>query len=678
MKFVESFDKAVIELPHQIIRMSDGCELSARIWMPDDALKDPVPAIVEHLPYRKRDGTVVRDQFTHPWFAAHGYMCIRVDMRGNGESQGLMEDEYTQQELDDACEVIAWAASSEFCSGTVGMMGISWGGFNALQVAAMRPPALKAIITLCSTVDRFADDIHYKGGCLLGENIGWASNMLAYSSRPPDPVLVGEGWRDMWMERLENMPFLASTWLCHQHRDDYWKHGSVCEEYGAIEAAVLSIGGWHDGYRNTISHLVENIHSPVKGIVGPWIHKYPHYAAPAPAIGFLQEAKRWWDRWLKDEATGVEDDPAYRVWLMDSVEPQRWLPERPGRWIAEACWPSDNIEIQEWHLGVDHSNGVQGLKLYHAMEVQAMGIHVSSAQSCGQAAGEYFPFAFGPELPDEQSVDDAESVCFDSDTLIAPVDIVGAPCVSLTLIPEGTGGNLCVRLCDIRPDGQCALITVGVLNLRHHESSESPQALVPGVAIEVSLKLDQIAYRLPAGHQLRVAISSAYWPFIWPTTESGAFFVARAELALPARLGAPATHDEVSFEEPEGAPAWQATQLRAAQSTRSVTADEDTGIVHTTIFNDFGENRDLQHGLVSGGATREVWSIHPDDPLSAAVVIEWEHTGGRADQLWSTGVTMSMTCDAEHFYVSGYLVAYEGDEIMFEEEYADTIAREFV
>ena len=204
-----------------------------------------------------------------------------------------MKDEYSPQELADAKEIIEWAASQPWCNGNVGMMGISWGGFNSLQLAYMQPEALKAVVTVCSTVDRYADDIHYKGGCLLGENFGWASNMLSYSSRPPDPALIGNNkWLEMWQHRLENLEFDLSAWLRHQHRDDYWKHGSVCEDYSRINAAVLAVGGWHDGYRNTISHLVENIESPVKGIVGPWIHKYPHYAAPQPAIGFLQECKR--------------------------------------------------------------------------------------------------------------------------------------------------------------------------------------------------------------------------------------------------------------------------------------------------------------------------------------------------------------------------------------------------
>ena len=92
--------------------------------------ENPVPAILEHLPYRKRDGTTARDSLTHPYFAGHGYACVRVDMRGNGDSEGLMDDEYSEQELQDAVDVIAWLAAQPWCSGKVGMMGISWGGFN--------------------------------------------------------------------------------------------------------------------------------------------------------------------------------------------------------------------------------------------------------------------------------------------------------------------------------------------------------------------------------------------------------------------------------------------------------------------------------------------------------------------------------------------------------------------
>jgi putative CocE/NonD family hydrolase len=396
MKYVSEFPNEVIEIPNLEIPMRDGVRLSARVWMPKNVDAEPRGAILEHLPYRKRDGTIVRDQYTHPWFAGHGYVCIRTDMRGTGESEGIAEDEYSQQEFDDAIDVMNWVAEQSWSNGNVGMMGISWGGFNGLQVAALAPTPLKAVISLCSTVDRYADDIHYKGGCLLGENFGWSMNMLAYASRPPDRELVGNRWHEMWKERLDKQIFHLSDWLRHQHRDEYWEHGSICENYGALKAPVLSIGGWHDGYRNTISHIVENLEVPAKGIVGPWNHKYPHYAGPKPAIGFLQEAKRWWDKWLMGKDTGVEQDPDYRAYLMDSIAPKRWHDERPGRWITEDVWPSPSIKSVDLTLG---SNGVLGGEMDGAQTI-------SSPQDCGSAAGEYFPFNFGDELPDEQSNDD--------------------------------------------------------------------------------------------------------------------------------------------------------------------------------------------------------------------------------------------------------------------------------
>ena len=117
------------------------------------------------------------------------------------------------------------------------MMGISWGGFNCLQVAALKPPALKAVISIASTVDRYNDDIHYKNGTHLSAQLSWAATMLAYQSRAPDPALVGDRWRDMWLERLENEPFFMEEWLQHQRRDDFWQHGSICEDFDGVPGA---------------------------------------------------------------------------------------------------------------------------------------------------------------------------------------------------------------------------------------------------------------------------------------------------------------------------------------------------------------------------------------------------------------------------------------------------------
>lgn len=661
MKTVTEFPRKVVEFPDMGIVMPDGCRLSARIWMPEDAGDNPVPAVLEHLPYRKRDGTIFRDQLTHPYFAGHGYASIRVDMRGNGDSEGLMDDEYSEQELQDACDVIAWAAAQPWCNGNVGMMGISWGGFNCLQVAAKQPPALKAVISLCSTVDRYADDIHYKGGCLLLENFGWASTMLSYSSRPPDPEIAGGNrWRDLWLSRLENQAFLAPLWLSHQHRDAYWKRGSICEDFSAVKAAVLSIGGWHDGYRNTISNLVTNIQAPVKGIVGPWIHKYPHYAAPNPAIGFLQEALRWWDRWLKSAATGVEADPDYRAYVMDSVRPARWHPERPGRWVAEQQWPSPNIKMKATELIPEGAGPAI----------------VASPQSCGLAGGEYFPFTFGPELPGDQRPDDALSVCFDQVELEEAIDIVGAPEVEVRVASDRRQANLAVRLCDVHPDGASELISYGVLNLTHRNSHEFPEALVPGETVSARVVLDQCAYRVPAGHLLRVAVSTAYWPMIWPSPEPATLELSAATLKLPLRP--PATADEVSFPEPEGATPWATETIRPTNSERHIDRNEKTGVVTLAVTDDFGEVRDLEHGLVHGSMVRETWAIQPDDPLSATGSTHWTQTLSRNEWSVRTETFAEMRSDAQDFILNARIEAYEGEKLVFERDFKQTIPRALV
>jgi len=278
----------VRRIEHCWVPLPDGCRLAARIWLPADAETSPVPAILEYIPYRKRDLTRARDEPMHHWFAGHGYAAVRVDVRGSGDSDGVLLDEYLEQEILDGADAIRWIASQPWCTGGVGMIGKSWGGFSALQIAARRPPALKAIITVCASDDRYTDDAHYMGGCLLNENLTWDSVLLTFAALPPDPALVGERWREVWADRLERAVFFPELWLRHPHRDDYWRHGSVGEDPGRIGCPVYAVGGWADGYTNAIPRLLASLRAPRKGLVGPWGHEYPHDGAPGPAIGFQQ------------------------------------------------------------------------------------------------------------------------------------------------------------------------------------------------------------------------------------------------------------------------------------------------------------------------------------------------------------------------------------------------------
>ncbi len=347
MQIKTSFPHPTREIENTFIPLADGTKLAARIWLPVDAERNPVPAILEYIPYRKNDGTALRDSIRHPYVAGHGYACVRVDMRGSGDSDGLLLDEYLPQEQDDALEVLKWIAEQKWCSGNVGIIGKSWGGFNGLQIAARKPPELKAIITVCSTDDRYAGDVHYMGGCLLASDmLAWASIMLLYNAKPPDPKFVGERWREMWLNRLENTPPFVEAWLAHQRRDSFWKHGSVCETFGrpqgsplpGIACAVYAIGGWADGYTNAIPRLLEGLSCPRKGLIGPWAHTYPEQGVPEPAIGFNQECLRWWDYWLKGTSgNGIMDEPMLRSYILDSAPPAPHHADWPGTKGSSAC-----------------------------------------------------------------------------------------------------------------------------------------------------------------------------------------------------------------------------------------------------------------------------------------------------------------------------------------------------
>ncbi len=309
------------DIEHFWIPLPDGTRLAARMWLPEGSEDSPVPAILEYIPYRKRDGTRGRDENLHVPVAEAGYAVIRVDLRGTGDSEGVYHDEYLPQELQDGCDVIAWIADQPWCDGKVGIIGKSWGGFNGLQLAALQPPALKAIISVGSTDDRYATDVHYYGGCLTKDNLDWSAYMFALNGMPPDPELVGEDWRAMWLARLEaNRPW-AIPWMEHQRRDEYWRHGSVCEEFSKIEIPCFLVNGWGDNYSEAIPRMLAGLSCPRKGLIGPWAHVYPHDGGPGPEIGFLQECLRWWDHWLKGSDTGIMDEPMLRAWMCDSRPP---------------------------------------------------------------------------------------------------------------------------------------------------------------------------------------------------------------------------------------------------------------------------------------------------------------------------------------------------------------------
>ncbi len=652
------------------IPVRDGARLSARIWLPA-AVDGPWPALLEYIPYRKNDFTALRDSLRHPWFAAHGYACVRVDMRGSGDSDGLLLDEYLELEQDDACDVIAWIAAQPWCTGAVGIFGKSWGGFNALQVAARRPPALRAIITIYSTDDRYADDVHYRGGAVLAsEALSWATTMLAYNARPPDPLRRPDDWRALWQSRLDHTPPFAETWFAHQNRDAYWRHGSVCEDFETIAVPVFAVGGWADGYTDPVLRLLAGLRVPRLGLIGPWVHEFPEVADPqlvrspwpsnatepegAPGvsgrIGFLQECLRWWDQWLKGRDTGILREPMLRAYLQDSAPARPDYDVRAGRWTTCAHWPPVSARVER-------------------LPVSAGAVPADTGH--GARAGVWCAYGAHDDPPGEQSEEDARCLVFDYAPVAAVTAYLGFPRLKVTMRAGHGTGHLAARLCDVAPDGTSALVSSGVLDLCRRIDPSTSTALPIDTPFDIDLRLDALGHRLLPGHHWRLALNQIWWPRLWPEPTASDLAVVGGALELPRH--AEVEDAPVRFAAAETTPRLAHTMLRTGSRSRVsrregetllLIDDQDDGL---TRLEEAGASDDAGRGLerlTFGATSHDVYRIDDGKPKSAAIECRRSITLGR--EAWSVEIEalgrLTMSADGSAFVLENSLDVVENGQ----------------
>ncbi|WP_299621247.1 CocE/NonD family hydrolase [Pelagibius sp.] len=668
---------AIREIETAWIPMPDGARLAARIWMPEDAESHPLPAILEYIPYRRRDRTRLRDESMHPRFAAAGYVAVRVDMRGSGDSDGVMLDEYSQQEIQDGVDVIAWLAAQPWCDGNVGMFGKSWGAYNSFQVAAQRPPALKAIAPVMGTDDRWLEDIHFYGGVLANDNFWWGSIMQLYNAMPPDPAIVGEDrWREVWKERLEAMTFWPAQWLEHQTHDGMWRHGSISENYDDVEIPVYFFGGWADLFRDTPFRIAQRLKGPLKVLMGPWAHLYPHEGAPGPKVDFVAEVIRFWDHWLKGEDSGLMDEPPLRFWMSDGVRPAGKYAERPGHWVEESAWPSPNVAVERLWL----NDGALGREA----ETAGAALSICSPQTFGSAGGDMCSFAIPGDVPVDCRIDAAGALSFRTEALGAPLAILGQPALRLQVSADRPQGFVAGLLIDEAPDGAQTLITRGFANLMHLSSDTDPTPVVPGEVMEVTVPLHGIAYRLAAGHRLVVQLASAYWSILWPAPEPLTLTLApgRSSLELPVRAetaAAPAPRD-LPVPAPPDKPRPSA-RLREGKLERHLSTDLTTGL-HTTrlfidggVFGPVGLMRLEDIGTALGDVSERIYAIHPDDPLSARATMDQESLFERDDWKARIKTHSVMTATKTDFHLHATVECWDGETPFHSVEWTHTIPR---
>jgi predicted acyl esterase len=483
------------------------------------------------------------------------------------------------------------------------------------------------------------------GGARLNAGFGWASFFFGAMCHPPDPALVGERWQAMWLERLANVPLFLEIWTRHQRRDAYWRHGSVCEDYAAIECPVYAVGGWTDGYTNAIPRLLERLAVPRKGVIGPWAHAYPHFALPGPQIGFLQDMLRWWDHWLKGAETGVMDEPMVRAWMTDSVKPAPYHETLPGRWVAEPSWPPPESKSHRLFLTDD------GLRPERApLAARA----VCSPQTVGKDAGSWCPFGRAADQAGDQRADDARSLVFETPPLDETIEILGAAVVTLEIASDRPIANIAARLCDVHPSAESLRVSFGVQNLTHRDGHETPQPLVPGERYQIRIQLNDAGVVFPAGHRIRLALSTTYWPMIWPAPEVATLTIFGGTLDLPVRPTQAADAALPLLPGPETATPERPTVIRP-------------GLVRIDRL-----------GLELGTEGKFAFDITDDDPLSATAEMQRTETIQR--DAWQVRIEtrMRLSCTRDAFLLQASLRAWEGAREVCHREWDRSIPRDLV
>jgi uncharacterized protein len=488
-----------VHLQKTWIPMHDGVRLAVTLYMPAGAPSGAhFPALLEYLPYRKDDDEAARDFGTHSYFARHGYVGARVDIRGFGNSEGTPTDrEYSAQEQQDGDEIIAWLAHQPWSNGNVGMLGISWGGFNSIQMALRNPPGLKAIIACAATEELYKEDVHYMDGVFHVDEFELTMDLDQGRPGAPDFSLD----ESVIGPRMNSEPW-SLNYMKHQRDGAFWR--SPLKPLDQMRVPAFLIGGMQDGYRDSIIRMLDQVKSPLKAWIGPWNHGFPNEADYGPLFEWRDQAVRWFDYWLKGKTNnGVMNEPRLVIYQQHWHAPGSQSQDVPGEWRAES-WPPAQLSPTTLYLQPEHR-----LSADHAQDGRD---ELRNTPSMGVEAG----FWWGELNADQRSID-AYSLTYDSSPLTEDLAIMGLPQVTLQASSSARLADWFVRLSDVAPDGQVTLVTGAGLNGAQRKSMADPVDLTPGQVYPLSLKLHLATWVFPAGHRIRIAVSNALWPMNWPT-----------------------------------------------------------------------------------------------------------------------------------------------------------------
>jgi uncharacterized protein len=660
------------------VAMDDGVRLAISRFEPSarephgaDGDDGPWPVIIEALPYRKDDLTASYRSEYRRLADVGRYVIVRVDVRGTGSSEGIASDEYPEAEQRDLLRVIEWCAEQPWSTGRIGMYGTSYSGFNSLQVAVEQPPELEAVCAIYATDDRYTDDVHYYGGVLRAVDlVDYVSYMVAMNALPPVPAVYGEGWREEWKRRLDGTEPWLLTWIEHQTDDAYWRHGSLrldarpgtTRGYERIECATMIVAGWADGYRNNTLRTFASLQCAKRLLLGPWSHMATASSLPGPYLDLVPELIRFFDLYLRDrDVTDFAGEPPIRVFVRHATAPEPDLAQHAGEWRFEESWPAARELTRVLRPA---GTGLDVVPVRGDVGAQAW-ISCAASLPWGQ--------------PSDQRADDAWSRCYDW-PVDARFEILGNPMLRVRVTASASVAYLSAKLCDAFPDGTSALVTRGLVNLTHRESSTDPQPLTPGEPVDVEIELEATSWVFEPGHHLRLALAGTDWPNAWPPPAPFTMQVDRASVALLlpelpelpddgsartptfAAPGPDAWHGGSDATEPQPAMVWRFTHDVLERRTRAI-------VSHGARYeSELGAHVSEQYeGEVS------VSTVDPGDATATATArfeIAWPDASCRAES------RLQFRSDASSYHVDVELDADEGDEPVARQRWSRVIPRQ--
>lgn len=657
----EAFYDFVIESTW--LTMKDGVRLSATFFKPISRSPDEkFPVLFEFLPYRKDDSFYMRDYPLYSYFVKRGFIMAKVDLRGTGTSEGAVPPrEYSDQELEDAVEIIDLLSKMPESNGRVGMWGISWGGFNAIQVAMRQPSALKAILALDASDDLFHDDVHYIDGALHVDAYELSIDHDNGLPQPPDYKLD----KAYFQNRFNAYPWFF-TYLKQQKDGDFWRENSLRWQYDKIRVPAYLIGGLLDGYRDSVPRMFENMDVPIKAVIGPWTHSWPDNGVPGPNYEWRHDAVRWWDYWLKNRDTGILGDPRFTVFIREGHRPDANLELTPGHWICED-WPFQGTTYKMFFPAEDRRLRTNpGRPAVESLRY---------VPSYGIATGFWWGEPTGDMRPD-----DAGSLCFDSKVIEESLEIVGFPRVKLRVSVDAPLAHWIVRLEDVQPDGGVSLVTGGLLNGSQRQSRLEPSLLEPGKTYDIEFDMHFTTWTFQPGHRIRLSISNALFPMIWPTpypmTTRLFVGIESTSLELPViphrkRKGpdfkSPEPREKRSDARPLGVDVWPHGFYEMKR---------DMWKLRVSV--DWKGKKDFEiQGRRYYTFERTYYEINDDRPAESHFRGEAGHHIELEERTLDLKTTINMDSDETKFYVTFLREIYENGLLVRKREWKETIARLF-